>query len=139
MVRPQYTLQQRAFLLTEYHRHSRNVARVLESFREQYPAVRCLSRATVYKNVVKYRANGTSLKLNRGRSGRSRSARTQEDIEAVRNAIQNWQKGDEKISARRNGVGVSSATFNRITRLDLQFHPFQMIRRHQLLPGDYQR
>ena len=30
-------------------------------------------------------------------------------------------------------------TFNRITRLDLRFHPFQMIRRHQLLAGDYQR
>ena len=29
------------------------------------------------------------------------------------------------------------ATFNRITRMDLQMHPFQIIRRHQLLPGDF--
>ena len=65
MVRPQYTPQQRAFLVTEYHCNNRNVTRVLERFREQYPDVRCPSRAAVYKNVAKYSANGTSCNLNR--------------------------------------------------------------------------
>ena len=54
MARPQFTPQQRAFLVTKYDRRNRNVARVLERFREQYPDVRCPSRVAVYKNMEKY-------------------------------------------------------------------------------------
>ena len=64
-------------------------------------------------------------------------------IEAVRNAIEEANEegipGGMRITCRRNGLGLSSATFNRITRLDLRFHPYQMIKRHQLFPGDYPR
>ena len=49
------------------------------------------------------------------------------------------QQGAERISARRNGLGLSSATFNRITRLDLQMHPYQMVKRQQLHEADYER
>ena len=51
MPRPQFTPQQRAFLVREYYRSNRNVTRVLERFREQFPNVRCPSRVTVFKNV----------------------------------------------------------------------------------------
>ncbi len=51
-----------------------------------------------------------------------------ENIEAVRNVIQNQQQIHQLVSARRNGLGWSSATFNRITRLDLRFHLYQMIK-----------
>lgn len=139
MAMPQYTPQQRAFLVREYDRNNRNVARVLERFREQYPHVRCPSRVTVYKNVRKYTVNGTSCNLNKGRSGRRRTERCPENIQAVREALENQEDGAPRISARRNGLGLTSATFNRITRLDLRFHPYQMIKRHQLLDNDYQR
>ena len=43
-----------------------------------------------------------------------------------------------KIRAQRNGLDLSSV-INRITRLDLRFHPFQMTLHHQLLAGDYQQ
>ena len=36
----------------------------------------------------KYAITGTSLNLNKGRSGRNRTARSAENIEAVRNAIE---------------------------------------------------
>ena len=54
MARPNFTPQQRAFLVREHDRRNRNVARVLERFREQYPDVRCPYRVAVYKNVAKY-------------------------------------------------------------------------------------
>ena len=54
MARPNFTPQQRAFLVREHDRRNRNVARVLERFREQYPDVRGPSRVAVYKNVAKY-------------------------------------------------------------------------------------
>ena len=42
------------------------------------------------------------------------------------------------ISARRNGLGISSATFNRITKNDLNWHPYQMFIRHQLENNDFE-
>ena len=49
-----------------------------------------------------------------------RTARSAENIEAVSNAIE---------EAREESV----------TRLNLHFHPYQMIRQHRLLPGDLQQ
>ena len=92
---------------------------------------------TVYRNVTNYNANGTSHNQNPGRSGRRRTRRSAANIEAVRHAFQNHPDGT--ISSRRNGLGIPLATFNRITQLDLNFHPYQMIKHHQLLPGDRQR
>ena len=138
MVRPQFTPQQRAFIVTELYRNDNNVYRAIQRFREAFRNARYPSRGTVYSNVRKYATTGTSLNLNKGRPGRMRTARSAENIEAVRNAIEE-ARGEAPelcISCRRNGLGLSLATFNRITRLDLHFHPYQMIRRHQLLPGD---
>ena len=80
-----------------------------------------------------------SCNLNKGRSGRRRTERCLENIQAVREALENQEDGAPRISARRNGLGLTSATFNRITRLDLGFHPYRMIKRHQLLDNDYPR
>ena len=82
--------------------------------------------------------------MNKGNSGRPKTARSAENIEAVRNAIEeaNGERlnGERpRLSCRRNRLGLSSATFNRITRLDLRFHPYQMIKRHQLHQGDHLR
>ena len=139
MERAQFTPQQRAFLVTAYHRNNGNIRAVLHEFREQFPDVRCPSSRTVLRNVQKYNQHGTSHNLNKGRTGRRQTARTEENIQAVRDLINDNQPDGEIISARRNGLGLSSATFNRIRRLDLHFHPYQMIRRNQLLAGDYQR
>ena len=137
MVRPQFTKQQRAYLVTEYARLN-NVAHVLRRFRQQYPNVRCPARNTVYSNVLKYQREGTSCNLNKGRSGRLRTARNVENVVAVRQVLQH-QGEHHRVSCRRNGLGMTSATFNRITRLDLRYHPYQMIKRHQLLAGDFAR
>ena len=136
MDRPQFSPQQRSFLVREYHR-TNSVAAVLERFREVYPRERCPSRATVYNNVIKYTEMGTSQNRNQGNSGRGRMGRSPANIQEVQNALQNHPAGG--VSCRRNGLGLSSSTFNRITRLDLQFHPYQMIKRQQLLPGDRER
>ena len=133
---PQFTNLQRAFLVREFHR-TNSVNHVLRRFREVYPNVRCPSSMTVYRNVRKYDANGTNHNLNPGRSGRRRSGRSVENINAVRHLFQNHPDGT--ISSRRNELGLPSATFNRITRLDLNFHPYQMIKHHELRPGDRQR
>jgi hypothetical protein len=49
------------------------------------------------------------------------------------------EQNPRDVSARRNPVQVSSTAFNRITRLDLGWHPYRMHVRHELLPNDYLR
>ena len=138
MATPQFTPQQRAFLVSEYHCMQR-VAEVLRRFHQAYPNVCQPSRGAVYKNVRKYQATGTSRKLKSERSGRPRSGRSPANIQAVDDLLQEERAVGQRVTCRRNGLGIPSATFNRITRLDLRFHPYQMIHRHKLQAGDFQR
>ena len=87
MVRPQFTPQQRAFIVSEYHRNNNNLNRVLQRFREEYPNTRFPCRATVYKNVRKYSVSGTSCNLNKGRSGHRRTARRVANLEPFQNCL----------------------------------------------------
>ena len=77
--------------------------------------------------------------LNSERSGRPCSAGSPAYIQVVDDLLQEERTDGQKVTCRRNGTGIPSAMFNRITRLDLRFHPYQMIRRHKLPPGDFQR
>ena len=106
---------------------------VLVEFCRCYPNVRCQSKQTVYQNVQKYQITGTSHNLNTERSSWPRSARNAQNINAVRQALELGQNNNQRISPRRNGLRVSQSTLNRITRLDLQYHPYQMIRRYELV------
>ncbi len=115
---------------------TRSVAAVQLAFRDRFPERDPPAKKTIWQNVKKYRENGTSLNLNKGRSGRPRTGRSEDNIAAVRVVM---ELNPANASARRNGIGLPSATFNRITRLDLRFHPYRMHVRHQLLPGDLPR
>ena len=64
------------------------------------------------------------------------AGRSQENIDVVQEELINNPDG---ISCRRNNSGLPSATFNRIVRVDLKWHPYKIQRRHQLIPGDFQR
>lgn len=125
-------------MVSEFHR-TQSVTAALQGFRRQFPDARCPTRPTVYSNVRKYAATGTSLNLNKGNSGRRRTARSAENVQAVRDVMQNQLQDGQRISSRRNGLGLTQSTFNRITRLDIRWHPYQMIRRHELTDGDYPR
>ena len=58
----------------------------------------------------------TSLKVNKGRSGRIITTRTQENVEVVRQAS---EKNQGRISARRNELGVLPSSFCRVIKKDL--------------------
>ena len=124
--------QQRAFLITEYACLG-SLEAVRNSFAVQYPNANVPARSTILRNCKKYEERGTSLNLNKGRSGRRRTVRTAGNIQAVRDLLV------QNSSARRNELGMNCTSFNRITRLDLQWHPYKMNVRHQLLPRDHNR
>ena len=131
----QLTTEQRTFIVRTFYEYG-SVARTRELFAERFPERRNIAVKTIRYNIRKFEQHGTSHNRNKGNSGRRRTGRSAENIELVRNRLEEHPTG---TSARRNGVGLPSATFNRITRLDLREHPYRMHIRHQLLPRDLQR
>ena len=77
-------------------------------------AVTC--KKIIQQNVKKYHSHGTSLNRNKKNSGRRRTAGSEENIERVRNMLENNLRN---ISETKNGMGLSAQTFNKTTREEL--------------------
>jgi len=131
MVGVQFTANQRTFMIEKYI-SGQNCNDVIIEFSVQYPYRRPPTPRTILYNVRKSRQHNTCLNRNQHYSGHFRTARTAENIELVRQGILE----NPNVSTRRNGTGLARSTFNLITRLDLNLHPYQMIRRHELLEND---
>ena len=61
------------------------------------------NKTTIWKNVKKYREEDTSLNLNRNRSGRQSTARSEENIANVRQLLHD----DAHVTGRRNPLQIS--------------------------------
>ena len=119
---PHLTIEQRVWVCIEYARVA-NVQEVLRRWPNYWCNIPTPSKETVIKTYRKFVGEGTCHNLNKLRSGRRRTARTGENIELVRRSL--LQNG--KRSSRRNGLGLSRRTFQRIVKLDIKFHPYVLI------------
>ena len=115
---------------------TQSVTEVQNRFRVEFPSRNPPCKKTIKKNVRKYQNTGTSVNRNKGYSGRQKTGRSEANVAAVRVLLEEIPRG---VSCRRNPVEVSKSTFNRITRLDLRWHPYRMHVRHELLPDDLPR
>lgn len=131
----QLTIEQRPFVVRSFYQTG-SLQLTREAFRGRFPDRQPPALKSIWANVRKYEAHGTSQNRNKGNSGRIRTGRSEANIAAVRERLDEHPRS---TSARRNGVGLPSATFNRITRLDLNEYPYRMHIRHQLLPRDFNR
>ena len=77
---------------------------------------------TFWKNVQKYQTEGSSLNLNKDRSGRRRTECTQENI----NLLQEKLIENLRILASKNGSDISKSTFNRIIKRDFKWYPYKI-------------
>ena len=134
MVGQQLTQAQRVFIVETYNR-THSFRDVQEGFRDNFPDRNIPTKSTIFYNVRKFHEHGSCSNLNQYRSGRRRSARTAENIELVRNILRH----NPHVSVRRNGSGLSPAAFNRITRLDLNYHPYVLNTHQELREGDFIR
>ena len=131
----QLTTEQRVFIVTNYTL-THSVTAVQNAFKIRFPDRNPPVKNTILQNFRKYQNTGTSLNRNKCNSGRRRTARSEDNIAAVRDLLQENPRG---VSVRHNPVAVSPSSFNRITRLDLRWHPYRMHVRHELLPNDLPR
>ena len=130
----QLTTEQRAFIVINYTR-TQSTTEVRNAFQQRFPDRNPPSPSTILSNVRKYSNAGTSLNLNKGNSGRRRTIRTAQNIDAARDLLQQ----NPHVSARRNPIPISRTSFNRITRIEIKWHPYRMHVRHELLAGDFAR
>ncbi|KAF2354742.1 Protein of unknown function DUF4817 [Trinorchestia longiramus] len=127
----QLTKEQRIFIVVNFL-DSISIHHVQKLFQEHFPERNSPSKVTIWKNVRKYKTEGTSLNLNKGRSGRKSTERAPENVEIVHQAL----LAIPDISSRKNGLGKSKSTFNRIVKLELKWHPYKMHVRYKLLDTD---
>ena len=99
------------FEVTNYLK-TRKFKKVQQLFERRFRDRVLPTKMTIWKNVKKYRTEGSSLNVNKDRSGGRRTDHTQENI----NLIQEMRIEDLIISAEKNGLDISKNTFNRITK-----------------------
>ncbi|KAF2356955.1 Protein of unknown function DUF4817 [Trinorchestia longiramus] len=116
----QLTKEQRIFIVVNFL-DSYSMQHVQELFQERFPERNSPLKVTIWKNVTKYKTEGTSLNLNKGRSGRKNTERAPENVEIVHQAL----LANPDTSSRKNGSGKSKSTFNRIVKLELKWHPYK--------------
>lgn len=106
---PQLTKDQRVWICVEYARVN-NAEEVRRRWLGHLQNDRVPTRATIKRTFDKFATEGTCLNLNKGRSGRMRTGRTLENIDLV---LQSLEENGQR-SSRKNGLGLSRYTFNRI-------------------------
>lgn len=132
---PQHlTVEERSFLVERFHQ-TRNYEQVLQEFQVRFPGRHVPHKKTISWNVRKFSRTGTVRNIHKERCGRRRTGRSAANINVVRNVLQQ----NPSVTCRKNPTNIPRATFNRIIKLDIQWHPFRIFMRHELQNADYRR
>ena len=152
MVGQQFTAEERSFIALEYHKVKGQyncINKVKESFVMKFP-----NSIIPVKNTIKriwkkqntwFTVHNLNSKTSPGvsYSGRLKSARTPENIEAVKNILDNDASkavdDDSVNTARKNELGLDKSSWSRIAKLDLKYHSYKLVVSQKLKPEDLQR
>ena len=116
----QLTMEQHIFIVKSYY-ETKSYNQVQTKSRDLFPEHLQPNKTTIQKNDKHYQRDGTSLNMNnmnKGRSGRRITTRTQENIEALWQAL---ERNQGRISARKNRLGISPSSLCRIIKKDLHW------------------
>ena len=86
----QLTKEKRIFITKSYY-EMKSYTQIQTEFRILFPERLPPNKTTSQKIVKKYERDGTSLNMNKGRSGRRVTTRTQENTEMVQKALEQNQ------------------------------------------------
>ena len=130
----QFTVTERIFIVKTWERTGSYVT-VQNEFVLEFPDRAPPVKNTIKNVVNKFSDKGTVHNQNAFNSGRRRTTRTPENVERVRLAIE----VNPEITSRRNVIGIPKSSFNEITRVDLNYHPYRLHVRQKLDDFDYNR
>ena len=136
---PQLTLEERIFLVEQYHKsvqfgraNQTNLRWTLATFSEHFHK-EPPNRSTVFELVKKFDKDGTVENLNKGHSGRPRTARTNENHGIVFEKVVHSPKKSQRRISRELGIARSSV--QRILN-DLGVHSYRIQLLQTLQPQD---
>ena len=92
----QLTIEQRVFIVLHYTQ-TQNTTAEQNTFRARFPDRDPPHKTTILWKVRKYSSQGASLNINKGNSGRRRTARTEQHIAALRTLL---EQNRRDVSAR---------------------------------------
>ena len=130
----QLTTEQRVFVVTNFIR-MQNVREVQDAFRLRFPDRNPPLRNTIVDNVRNIKTRERALIETRESQAGEEQEEVRKNIAAVRELLEE----NPHVSSRRNPAAATQSTFNRITRLELRWHPYCMYVRHELLDTGWPR
>lgn len=131
----QWNVQERVVAVRAYYRNGDSLVQALREFRRHFnlpPRARVPTKHAIRTWVENFEQTGSVKK--RKSSGRPRSARTPENVEAVQTAMtRSPHRSVRKVAA---AVGVSRRSVQRILH-ELKFHPYKLQLVQELKPNDH--
>ena len=130
-----WTIEQKSYTVEIYLR-SQSFKKTIRAFKTKFNTRNALSKSVIHKWVNKFRKQGSVLNANkksedrRTHSGRPRSARTDANVDRVRDSVARSPK--KSLRRRSQQLGMSSASVRRILVIDLKLHPYRIQIKHQL-------
>lgn len=138
ILKTQWTTEWRIFLVKTSYRIS-SYLEVREAFRRRFLEKDPPTNWIVWKNVKENTKENEHvlININKGRSGRRRTVKSEETVEVDRLYVQHNTKN---VSCKRNGQRLRRSAFNKIMKGDLKWHPYQFVtRHHEFRDADYVR
>lgn len=126
-----YTIQQRVQIVECYIQSSKSITVAIRKIKAIFGRNSSISKNTVKSIVDKFYQTGSVHDL--PRSGRPRSARSEENIAAVSASVAD--SPSTSIRHRGQELGIARSSLHRILRIDLHLHPYK-IQLRQFIDAD---
>jgi hypothetical protein len=124
-----YTIDQRA-KMAEWYLETKSFVKTQRRYAAYFGARKPPSREIINYQVKKFTEKGTVHNVNKTRSGRERSVRSEDNIAAVRDSVIHSPK--KSIRRRSQELHVPWTSVYRMLRLDLNLYPYQVHIMHKL-------
>lgn len=128
-----YTSEQRLQIIKIYYQNSSSVIATLRAMTPIFGRRNRPTRRSIERLVAKFES--TYSLLNVPVPKRARSARSEENIAAVRASVAEQPK--QSIPRRSQELGISQTSLWRILRKDLGLHPYKIVLTQELKPNDH--
>ena len=132
---PYHLTPEQRWFVVKHHSEGLSWEQIGTQWQLSYPDRNPPAVRTMKTLVAKMDQHHTLQDLRKGRSGRKRSVRTPFNIQWVLTILNDDMlsiPGDRVNSARRNQIQMNKSSWNRITKTDLQMHPYRVVRRQRL-------
>ena len=120
--------------VVEFYLQTKSIVKTQRQYQRHFSVKTAPNRKTIWRTVKKFENERTVHNVNKGRSSRTRSARSQENIKVVRqSAVQSPKKSCRR---RSQELGLSRMSTVRILKLDLKLFPYHLQVKHKLTAQD---